>query len=135
MDKHRTILGALFLALGIMGLIGMAIVFTIFFIGGTAIGIAAANESDVPAILSILPLGFGLFICFAIAVQTLPSLIAAYGLLGRRRWGQVWALIAGILNVPHMPFGTAVGVYAIWYFAQKSVNERPATVSHHGAVR
>ena len=37
MEKHRTVLGALFLALGLMGLVGMAVVFVIFFIGSAVL--------------------------------------------------------------------------------------------------
>jgi hypothetical protein len=108
MDNHRTVLAVLFAVLGVMGLIGSAV-----------LGTAAATEPDVPAILTFLPVGFGLFICMGIAVATIPSLVAAYGLLQRRSWARVWVLVAGILNLPSFPFGTGVGIYAIWFFVQE----------------
>jgi len=118
MDKHVTALGVLFLVLGIMGVIGMAAVAVIFLIGGAVISSVAAHEPDVPGILTLLPMGFGLFICLAIAVSTIPSLVAGYGLLLKRRWSRVWALVAGILNLPGFPMGTVVGIYAIWAYLQ-----------------
>jgi hypothetical protein len=87
-------------------------------IGGAVLSSVAAHEPDVPGILTLLPMGFGLFICLAIAVSTIPSLIAGYGLLQKRRWSRVWALVAGILNLPGFPFGTVVGIYAIWVYLQ-----------------
>lgn len=118
MDKHVTVLGVLFLVLGIMGVIGMAIVAVIFLIGGAVISSVAAHEPDVPGILSLVSVGFGVFICLAIAVSTIPSLVAGYGLLQKRRWSKVWALVAGLLNLPGFPLGTVVGIYAVWVSLQ-----------------
>lgn len=118
MDKHFTVLGALFLALGLMGLLGMSAVLLIFSIGGAAVGLVAAQESDVPALLALLPVSFGLFLGLAIAVGAVPSLVAAYGLLQRRRWAAPWALVAGILNLPNLPLGTGIGVYALWVYTR-----------------
>lgn len=118
MDRHGTVLGALFLALGIMGLIGMLIVATVFSIGSMVLGTAAMHDPEVPAGLALLPVGFGLFVCSMIALSTIPCLIAAYGLLRHRAWGRVWGLIAGILCLPSFPMGTGTGIYAIWVFLQ-----------------
>lgn len=118
MDKHWTVLGVLFLLLGLMGLVGMLVVFTVFSIGSAVLGTAALHEPDIPRVLAFLPAGFAVFICCAIAFTAIPSLVAGYGLLQRRGWARVWALIAGIINLPSFPFGTGVGVYAIWFFLQ-----------------
>lgn len=118
MDKHVTALGVLFLVLGVMGVIGMAAVAVIFLLGGAVISSVAAHEPDVPGILSLVAVGFGLFICLAIAVSTIPSLVAGFGLLQKRRWSRIWALVAGLLNLPGFPLGTVVGIYAVWVSLQ-----------------
>jgi len=123
MDQHSTVAGVLFLVLGILGLVGMIAVAVLFLIGTIALGAVAAQEPDVPGILSLLPASLGLFICGAIAISTIPSLVAGYGLLQRRSWARVWALIAGILNLPGFPLGTLVGIYAIWLFVQTGTSE------------
>jgi len=125
MDKHRTVLGALFLALGLMGLVGMAAVGTIFFIGSAVLGSVAAQESDFPAALRLLPMTFGIFVCLAIAIGSIPALVAGYGLLLQRSWARVWSLIAGVLSLPNIPLGTGVGIYAIWVFLQDETGTAP----------
>ena len=127
MDSHRIVLGALFCGFGLMGLIGLTIVGIIFFIGSAAIGAAAVHEPDVPAVLTLLPAVFGLFICLTIAIGTIPSLIAGYGLLQKRSWVRLWVLIAGIVNLPSIPFGTGVGIYAIWFFVQDEAGHGQST--------
>jgi hypothetical protein len=118
MEKHVTALGVIFLVVGIMGLIGMGIVMTLFMIGAAAISTAAAHEPDVPAILSFLPAVFGFFVASMIAVSAIPALIAGYGLLKLRPWARIWALLAGVINLANFPVGTAAGIYAIWFFVQ-----------------
>jgi hypothetical protein len=45
------------------------------------------------------------------------ALIAGYGLLNRRPWGRVVAIIAAILALIKFPFGTALGIYTLWVLA------------------
>jgi hypothetical protein len=118
MDKHLTVLGVLFLVLGVMGIVGMLIVLGIFFFGTALITLIPEANQDVPPFVALLPAVFGTFIALIIAVSAVPSLVAGYGLLQRRPWSRIAALIVGILNLPGIPFGTAVGVYAIWVFLQ-----------------
>ncbi len=125
MDKHQTVLGALFLALGLMGLVGMTAVFLVFFFGSAVLGTVATHEPDFPAFLTVLPMGLGFFICLAIAIGSVPALIAGYGLLLKRSWARVWSLIAGVLSLPNVPFGTGVGIYAIWFFVQDETGAAP----------
>jgi hypothetical protein len=57
----------------------------------------------------------------AIAVATVfaaaLALIAGYGLLNRRPWGRIVAIIAAILALIKFPFGTALGIYTLWVLA------------------
>jgi hypothetical protein len=45
------------------------------------------------------------------------ALIAGYGLLNRRPWGRVLAIIAGVLAMIKFPIGTALGIYTLWVLA------------------
>jgi hypothetical protein len=123
MDKHLTVLGALFLGLGVMGLIGLLIVILIFGFASTLIGATAVHHGDAPAFVAYLPGIFGLLISLAIAASTIPSLIAGYGLIRHRPWARVVALVAGVISLPAFPLGTAVGIYAIWVFLQEGTEE------------
>ncbi|MEO6806974.1 MAG: hypothetical protein ABI286_03260 [Edaphobacter sp.] len=45
------------------------------------------------------------------------ALVAGYGLLNRRPWGRIVAIIAAILMLIKIPFGTALGIYTLWVLA------------------
>jgi hypothetical protein len=45
------------------------------------------------------------------------ALIAGYGLLNRRPWGRIVAIIASILALFKFPIGTALGIYTLWVLA------------------
>ena len=123
MEKHITVLGALFLGLGLLGVIGMLIVIAIFGLGSGILVEVAAQEPDIPEFVTWLPAAFGIFVTAMIAITTIPCLVAGYGLLQRRRWSRVAGLLAGVLNALLFPVGTAVAVYAIWLFLQDETDQ------------
>lgn len=45
------------------------------------------------------------------------ALFAGYGLLQRRPWGRTVAIVAAILALVKIPFGTALGIYTLWVLA------------------
>lgn len=45
------------------------------------------------------------------------ALVAGYGLLNRRPWGRIVAIIAAILALLKFPIGTALGIYTLWVLA------------------
>ncbi len=123
MDKHITALGALFIGLGVLGLIGLLVVLTIFGLGSAILGTAAVQNSDFPRPLVFLPAAFGAFIALIIALTTLPNFVAAYGLLKKCGWARVLTLVVAILNLPVFPHGTLVGVYAVWVLVQDETEQ------------
>ena|SRR5579863_10445893 len=42
------------------------------------------------------------------------GIVAGWGLMQRRPWARILAIILGILSLIHFPFGTALGVYTLW---------------------
>jgi len=59
----------------------------------------------------------------------IPSFIAGFGLLKRKKWAKTAAIIAGVLAAMFFPIGTAVCVYTFWFlFSEhgKVLYERPA---------
>lgn len=60
----------------------------------------------------ILPLGSFLgmfFLAYAAA-----AFITAWGLMERRPWARVLAIVLAILALVHVPLGTALGIYTLW---------------------
>jgi hypothetical protein len=56
-------------------------------------------------------------IAFATVFAAALALVAGYGLLNRRPWGRIVAIIAAILALIKFPLGTALGVYTLWVLA------------------
>lgn len=46
---------------------------------------------------------------------TIPSFIAGYALLKRKRWARTASIIAGVIAAMFFPIGTAVCVYTVWF--------------------
>jgi hypothetical protein len=56
-------------------------------------------------------------------VWAIVAILAAWGLLQHEPWGRTMALIAGILSLIRIPFGTALGVYTLWVLLPQSSEE------------
>ena len=46
---------------------------------------------------------------------SVPSFVAGYGMLKRKSWAKVWAMIAGGVAGMSFPLGTALCVYTFWF--------------------
>lgn len=68
---------------------------------------------------SLPPFGFFLIMWLFFAALygsfLIPSFIAGYALLKRKRWAKIAAIIAGTVSAMFAPFGTAVSVYTFWF--------------------
>ncbi|RPI28440.1 MAG: hypothetical protein EHM61_05050 [Acidobacteria bacterium] len=129
MQKHQTILASVFLVFGILDLIAIVVLMTIFGFGSAILFTVGAQDPSIPEPVKFLPAGVGLFISIIVALAGLPNLIAAYGLFKNRPWGMIAALLVGILNLLHFPIGTAGGIYAIWvYTNSRDVGQRSPVV-------
>ncbi len=84
-----------------MGILGMLLL--------TGIGIVS-GEVGAFGLLTFLGTGAAVFF----GVLALPGFAAGYGLLKRRSWGRVLAIIVAVFNVFNAPVGTVVGLYALW---------------------
>ena len=109
MEKHVTLLGSLFVAYGILQLLIAGVVFV-----GTVGGGFVSGDPDAIRITSFVGTGVGSFL----AVLAVPTLAAGAGLLKRKRWSRVLAMVLGGLNLLSVPFGTALGIYTLWVLFQ-----------------
>jgi hypothetical protein len=107
MEQHIKILGWLYIAWG--GLI--ALVGLLFLLGAGIAGVAASTED---AGAGLLAGGIGLVFALFIIALSLPGIIAGWGLLKRKSWSRMLAIILGALNLLNIPIGTALGIYTIW---------------------
>ena len=110
-QEHVMILGWLYIIANAIFLVIGAFVFTLL----TGIGVAA-GDPDAVAILGVVGTSVGLLL----ATLSLPGIIAGYGLLTRKAWGRILALIVAIISLVNIPVGTVIGVYALWVLMQES---------------
>jgi voltage-gated potassium channel Kch len=111
MEQHVPILGWVYIiSNAFMALLGG---FLLFFL--TGIGVIS-GEAEAVAVLTLV----GMFVSGVLVVLALPGMIAGYGLLRRKEWGRILAIIIGILNLINFPIGTVIGVYALWVLFQES---------------
>ena len=62
-------------------------------------------------------------ITMVLVALALPGLLAGYGLLKRKKWGQILGIVDGILSLLAFPIGTALGAYALFVLFQNSAND------------
>lgn len=110
-EQHVPILGWLYIiSSAFFLLIGL---FLFVLLGGLG-AFAASGDPEAPYILLLV----GLFVGGIMAVVALPGLLAGWGLLRRKNWGRVLALIVAILNLFNFPLGTALGAYTLYVLLQ-----------------
>jgi hypothetical protein len=105
MQTHITIIGALYIALGGLGVLAAIVVFISIAGGGLLSGDAQAL-----AITS----GVGAVIALIILLISAPGVIGGIGLLKGKSWSRILVIILACLNLLNIPFGTALGIYSLW---------------------
>lgn len=122
MESHKRILGILFIISGVIRVFGM-----IFFMGFFSVLMpfliqeVSADEAWVFEWLekSMLLFGWGFIIIFAI-----PRIIAGIGMLNKKPWALMMALIWGCIGVFSFPLGTALCGYTIWVYLEDNKAKR-----------
>jgi hypothetical protein len=105
MRQHVPILGWCFIVYhGIVALIGIGVG---LIVSGAGI---ISGEREAMFITGAV----GAFVAGLLIVISLPGIIAGFGLLKYRQWGRILAIIIGVLHLLSFPFGTALGVYALY---------------------
>lgn len=109
MEKHVTVVGALRIGFGALGILVAIFVFALL------VGIGAlSGDQEAQPILTFVGLGVGLFL----GVLSVPGIIGGIGLLRPKPWARYLVLIVSVLDLFNIPIGTAVGAYSIWVLVQ-----------------
>jgi hypothetical protein len=105
MKKHIELVGILHIVYSGIALIIAAFCFMIL----SGIGVISHNAIALGVLGSI-----GTIICVIMTVLAIPGIIAGIGLLRMKSWGRILAIVVGCLDLLHIPFGTALGIYTLW---------------------
>jgi hypothetical protein len=109
MEKHVTVVGALHIGFGALGILGALTAF-LFIVGGGLIGGFFSGEETVVAITAIV----GTLVALWAGLLSVPGIIGGIGLLMRKSWARYLVLVLAVLDLFNIPIGTAVGIYSIW---------------------
>jgi hypothetical protein len=108
--KHVTIVGAIHIGFGFLGLIGAVVV---FFGLNFARGFVA--DEEIPnMVLKTLSISIPLLIGF---LSTL-GLVGGIGLLYHFPWSRYLVIVVAALGCLNIPIGTLKGVYSLWVLLQ-----------------
>lgn len=110
MKKHVTVVGAIHIGFGIIGLIGaLAVFFALHFAKGFVAGEEIPNM-----VLGFLSVSLPLLIGF---MSTL-GLVGGIGLLSFQPWARILIIVVAAIGCLNIPIGTLKGVYSIWVLLQ-----------------
>jgi hypothetical protein len=110
MKKHVTVVGAIHVGFGILGLIAaMVVYFALTFARGFV-----GNEDIPSTVLSFLAISLPLLIGF---MSTL-GLVGGIGLLAYKPWARILVIVVAALGCLNIPIGTLKGVYSLWVLMQ-----------------
>jgi len=102
------VLGILWLVYGgvalVFGFAGMAFAHAIL---SDNFGPWSGQHNDFPAWIFPAAIHFGWLL---LSMRVILCAIAGWGLLERTQWGRIVAIIAAILSLIHLPFGTALAI-------------------------
>lgn len=118
MDSHINIAGIIHLIMGGLGLLaGICVTAFVVLMGGLG-GLGALAEQSAGAGEALAVFGsmgiLGMFIGGFIVFLSLPQMLAGYGLMRRRAWAPMVALIVSMFQLLSFPIGTVVACYTGW---------------------
>ena len=115
MKQHVSLVGALHVGFGILGLLGaLAVYLSFHFVFGFVEDVDIAEE-----LISFLGNTISLIIVFFSAL----GIIGGIGLFTHKSWARILVMIVSAINCLNIPIGTAKGVYSIWVLMQAETIE------------
>jgi len=82
----------------------------------TLLHMAGGFTGDIEEMGILSTIGWGIS-TFLIIMAT-PGLICGYGLITKKSWSRILAIILSCLSLLSIPFGTIIGVYGLWVLFQ-----------------
>ncbi len=102
---HVRLLGILWLAISVLRLIPGVVLLCMF-----GHGMYCPLLRGVPGFVNALLQVAGVLLLAAAVI----GIVTGWGLLERRPWARMLAIVWGSFNLISIPFGTALGIYTLW---------------------
>lgn len=109
MEKHVTLVAAINIGFGFLGIF-MALFIFMAVVGGGIL----SGDPDAIRITSIVGTALGIFFL----LTSIPEIIGGFGLLKRRPWARILVMIIACVDLIFIPIGTIIGIYELWVLLQ-----------------
>jgi hypothetical protein len=110
MKKHVTVVGAIHIGFGAIGLIGAV---AIFFVLNFAKG-QVGNDDVAQTVVGFLSISLPLLV----GCMSTLGLVGGIGLLTFQPWARFLVIVVAALGCLNIPIGTLKGVYSLWVLLQ-----------------
>lgn len=114
MDKHVTLVAALNIGFGILG-----VLIAMFVLIGMVLGNMLIDDYEVRKILPII----GTMVALFLLLTSIPEIIGGIGLLKRRPWARILIMVVACLDLLWIPIGTIIGIYELWVLLQDETTQ------------
>jgi hypothetical protein len=111
MKKHVTVVGALHIGLGTLGLIGALVIFFALSFARSVVG----NEEIPSMVLGFLSVSLPLLLG---GISTV-GVIGGIGVLTFKPWARIVVMVVSVIGCINIPIGTLAGVYSLWVLMQE----------------
>jgi len=113
MREHVTVVGALHIGLGALGILAAIIILAVT-IGPGVLVLFLEGDSEPLTVLTIIGGAVALFLI----VTSVPGIIGGIGLLKWKPWARILVMVLAVLDLLNIPIGTLLGIYTIWVLMQ-----------------
>lgn len=110
--EHNKLVGVFLLIHGGLYSLIMALMCIIYVIMGGAMFATARGEERFIGLVFILMV---VFVVLMAVVFTLPQVLGGYKMFKEKPNARTWGIIGSIIACVSFPFGTAAGVYGLWF--------------------
>jgi hypothetical protein len=104
MERRIRVVGTLYIALGVFGVLASLILFVVMASGAVIPKYRDSGATNAAIIIA--------GICMLLL--SLPSIIGGVGLLQYRSWARPLVIFLAAINLLSFPLGTVVGIYGLW---------------------
>jgi|SRR5579863_8077309 len=104
--EHIRMLGILWMAFSAFNAVAAAVLFVL---ANTLFLHVSVNDGPPPWLHPFLS-----FIAILVAAKAAAGFAVGWGLLQREPWARILTIILAFLSLFNIPFGTALGIYALW---------------------
>jgi len=129
MVKHINIVGTLLMIWGCFQLMMALFIGVLMGGGGSLLAILGMGGDEELILMGGFYAIFGILIAVISGIFSLPSIAAGYGVMKRKGWARILAMIVGAMAMMSVPMGTLLGIYTFMTLLDAEVSDEFAAAN------